>query len=57
MPFVNELLKYNNDYFIETGTYQGDTIDIVKNSNKFKYIYYLVNINQLHLSLYIFNQQ
>ena len=39
MPFVNELLKYNNDYFIETGTYQGDTIDIVKNSNKFKYIY------------------
>ena len=24
MPFINSLLKYTNDYFIETGTYQGD---------------------------------
>lgn len=39
MPFVSELLKYSNDYFIETGTYQGDTLDIIKNSNKFKYLY------------------
>lgn len=39
MPFVRELLKYSNDYFIETGTYQGDTIEIIKDSNKYKYIY------------------
>ena len=39
MPFIDELLKYTNDYFIETGTYQGETIDIIKNSNKYKYIY------------------
>lgn len=39
MPFVRELLKYTNDYFIETGTYQGDTIEIIKNSKKYKNIY------------------
>ena len=38
MPFVNELLQYKNDYFIETGTYQGETLDIVIN-NGFKNIY------------------
>jgi hypothetical protein len=34
----NELLKYKNDYFIETGTYQGETLDIVIN-NGFKNVY------------------
>jgi hypothetical protein len=38
MPFVKELLHYKNDYFVETGTYQGDTLDIVIN-NGFKNIY------------------
>ena len=33
MPFVNELLKYvTNKPFVETGTYQGDTLKIVLNS-------------------------
>ena len=38
MPFVNELLKYKSDYFVETGTHQGDTVDIAIN-NGFKTIY------------------
>ena len=29
MPFINELLKYTNNVFIETGTYKGETLDIV----------------------------
>ena len=33
MPFVKELLNYISDVFIETGTFQGDTIDIVANNN------------------------
>lgn len=37
MPFVNELLNYSNDYFIETGTYRGDTLEMVK--NKYKNVY------------------
>jgi hypothetical protein len=36
MPFINELLNYKNDIFIETGTYQGDTIYEVVNNNKYK---------------------
>jgi hypothetical protein len=36
MPFTNELLKYKNDVFVETGTFQGDTIDILLNSDEFK---------------------
>lgn len=38
MPFVNELLQYKNNYFIETGTYQGDAVDIAVN-NGFKNVY------------------
>ena len=38
MPFLNELLQYKNDYFIETGTYQGETVDIAVN-NSFKNVY------------------
>ena len=38
MPFLNELLQYKNDYFIETGTYQGETVDIALN-NGFKNVY------------------
>lgn len=33
MPFVNELLSYISDVFVETGTFQGDTIDIVANND------------------------
>jgi hypothetical protein len=36
MPFVRELLQYTNDVFIETGTYKGDTLEFVRQSNKFK---------------------
>lgn len=36
MPFIRELLKYKNGVFVETGTFQGDTIDIVLNSDEFK---------------------
>lgn len=36
MPFTNELLKYKNDVFVETGTFQGDTIDILLQSDGFK---------------------
>jgi hypothetical protein len=32
MPFINELLQYTNDVFIETGTYKGETLDIVINN-------------------------
>ena len=36
MPFVNELLKYvTNDTFLETGTYQGDTIKLILNKPGF----------------------
>jgi len=39
MPFVNQLLRYKNDYFVETGSFKGDTIDIVNKSGLFKNIY------------------
>jgi hypothetical protein len=39
MPFINELLRYKNDFFIETGSYKGDTIDVVNKSGLFKNIY------------------
>lgn len=32
MPFIKELLKYSNQYFIETGTYKGDTVECVRMS-------------------------
>jgi hypothetical protein len=32
MPFVDDLLYFYNDVFIETGTFRGDTIDKVLNS-------------------------
>lgn len=38
MPFVSELLKYKNNFFVETGTYQGETVDYVIN-NGFKNAY------------------
>ena len=38
MPFINELLKYKNDYFVETGTYEGDTTEFALN-NGFKNVY------------------
>lgn len=41
MPFVNELLQFSNNYFVETGTYNGDTIDIILNSKCFQKIYSL----------------
>ena len=36
MPFINQLLNYTNEYFIETGTYRGDTLEIIKNKPYFK---------------------
>ena len=36
MPFTDELLKYKNDVFVETGTFQGDTIDILLKVDEFK---------------------
>ena len=38
MPFIDDLLIYKNDYFVETGTYQGDTVNDILN-NGFKFIY------------------
>jgi hypothetical protein len=34
MPFITELLRYTNDVFIETGTYKGETLDMVLNTYK-----------------------
>jgi hypothetical protein len=39
MPFVNELLEYTNDVFVETGTYRGDTLEFVRQSDKFKILH------------------
>jgi len=39
MPFVNELLKYTNDVFVETGTYRGDTLEFVRKSNTFQFLH------------------
>jgi len=39
MPFLNELLRYRNKYFIETNTCRGYVIDIVNKSGLFKSIY------------------
>ena len=36
MPFVQELLQYMDDIFVETGTYEGDTINIVANNENYK---------------------
>ena len=36
MPFVQELLQYMNDIFVETGTYEGDTVSIVANNENYK---------------------
>lgn len=33
MPFIDELFEYLNDVFVETGTYQGDTLYRVANNN------------------------
>jgi hypothetical protein len=38
MPFINELFKYKNDYFVETGTYEGDAVELAIN-NGFKKVY------------------
>jgi hypothetical protein len=36
MPFVPDLLKYLGGVFVETGTYKGDTIDILLQLDEFK---------------------
>ena len=41
MPFIHELLKYTNDYFVETGSFRGETTELVKNSGLFKHVYSL----------------
>jgi hypothetical protein len=53
MPFVNDLLQYlNNNTFIETGTFRGDTLEIVLESTKNKPI----NIISLELSDVFFDR-
>lgn len=32
MPFIPELLNFLNDTFVETGTFQGDTLNMISNS-------------------------
>ena len=39
MPIYFDLDKYPNDYFIETGSYNGEGIEKALETNKFKYIY------------------
>ena len=39
MPYIDKLLQYKNNYFIETGTYKGETIDIIYKENIYNYIY------------------
>jgi hypothetical protein len=39
MPFVNELFKYTNEYFVETGTFQGDTLEMARASNKYNTLF------------------
>lgn len=41
MPFIPELLKYRNKYFVETGTYKGETTQLVADSGFFDTIYTL----------------
>jgi hypothetical protein len=36
MPFIDELLCFTNDIFVETGTYQGDTIHRVAYNGVFR---------------------
>jgi hypothetical protein len=38
MPFILELLNFLSDTFVETGTFQGDTLDIIAKSNVSKII-------------------
>jgi hypothetical protein len=38
MPLINELLKYSNENFVETGTYKGESVELALN-NGFKNIY------------------
>lgn len=38
MPFIPELLNFLNDTFVETGTFQGETINIIANTNVSKII-------------------
>jgi hypothetical protein len=38
MPLIDEVLIYKNDYFVETGSYKGDAIEIALN-NGFKNVY------------------
>lgn len=39
MPFIEELLTFKNNYFVETGTFEGETLDVVSQSNLFQQIY------------------
>lgn len=39
MPFTTELLQYSNEYFIETGTYRGDTVEMVRTTKIYDFIY------------------
>lgn len=47
MPFTDELLKYINKVFIETGTYQGDTIDIVNKYTNFETTIFSIELSEV----------
>jgi hypothetical protein len=51
MPFTDELLKYITHVFLETGTFEGDTIDRIANNDVCKPI----QIISLELSTIFFN--
>jgi hypothetical protein len=51
MPFVPELLNFLSDVFVETGTFQGDTLDTIANND----IYKPSKIISLELSDIFFN--
>jgi len=47
MPFTDQLLKYINTIFVETGTYQGDTIDIINNYNNSKTTIFSIELSEV----------
>ena len=51
MPFIDELLQFKSDFFLETGTWRGDTIHRIANND----IYKPYKIISLELSDIFFN--
>jgi hypothetical protein len=47
MPFTDELLKYVDKIFIETGTYQGETIDIVNKHKNYQTTIFSIELSEI----------